>query len=204
MNKDLHLELKVRNGRILSRIEDMGYDSIPKFCKDHELGYQVVLEIITFKRAPISQTTGTWKPSVLALSEVLRVMPEDLFPEEWENIQLKTNRAAGFVGMEEVAQVQNHSNPEDDAIMALAVEKLHSVLDGLYPRYREVVEKRFGLNGEEPNSLRAISEEMGISTENVRRMEQLALRRLRHPSKLLKKYVPDSIHTPLYDEDLLK
>ncbi len=37
MSGDYQVTLKVRNGRILSRIADLGFDSLAAFCRTHEI-----------------------------------------------------------------------------------------------------------------------------------------------------------------------
>jgi DNA-directed RNA polymerase sigma subunit (sigma70/sigma32) len=54
-----------------------------------------------------------------------------------------------------------------------------SDLSCLIPRYREVLERRAGMNGHEPQSLREIAAALGCSHERVRQLESLAIFRLR-------------------------
>ena len=51
-------------------------------------------------------------------------------------------------------------------------------------RQREVIELRFGLIEGEEKSLEAIGKQLGMPGERVRRLEQDALRRLRHGRRL--------------------
>jgi RNA polymerase primary sigma factor len=53
------------------------------------------------------------------------------------------------------------------------------LLDQLRPRHATVLRLRFGLSGDEPKSLRAVGEQMGITRERVRQIERSALARLR-------------------------
>jgi RNA polymerase primary sigma factor len=54
-----------------------------------------------------------------------------------------------------------------------------SLLDQLRPRQAAVLRLRFGLSGDEPKSLRAVGQEMGITHERVRQIERSALASLR-------------------------
>ena len=60
-----------------------------------------------------------------------------------------------------------------------AAEDLAAVLAGLPAELRQVVTLRYGLDGEEPKSLRAAGRSLGVSPETVRRREREALTRLR-------------------------
>ena len=56
------------------------------------------------------------------------------------------------------------------------------VIDNLPQRQREVLTLRFGLEGNQPHTLEAISQKFGVSRERIRQIEQKALRKLRHPT----------------------
>ena len=52
---------------------------------------------------------------------------------------------------------------------------------------KKVIEKRFGLYGEEPKSLEEIGKIFGVTRERIRQIESKAIRKLRNPAK--KKYL---------------
>jgi RNA polymerase primary sigma factor len=56
---------------------------------------------------------------------------------------------------------------------------LVSVLDDLAENERRVLRRRFGLEGDEPETLEAIGLELGLTRERVRQIEAAALRKLR-------------------------
>lgn len=55
---------------------------------------------------------------------------------------------------------------------------INEALDSLPPKRRNVIEKRFGLNGNSKMTLRAIGEEMGVSYESISVLEKRALKQL--------------------------
>jgi RNA polymerase sigma factor (sigma-70 family) len=57
--------------------------------------------------------------------------------------------------------------------------ELVSVLDDLAPNERLVLRRRFGLEGEPPETLEAIGRRLGLSRERVRQLEGSGLRKLR-------------------------
>lgn len=67
------------------------------------------------------------------------------------------------------------------ALTALFRERadLVSVLDDLAANERRVLRRRFGLEGNEPQTLEAIGRELGLTRERVRQIEGAALRKLR-------------------------
>jgi RNA polymerase primary sigma factor len=72
-----------------------------------------------------------------------------------------------------------------DALDRVAIEgTMHAVLDDLEPRERTVIECRFGLGGESPQTLQVIGQRLGLSRERVRQIEARALDRLRRGGKV--------------------
>lgn len=67
---------------------------------------------------------------------------------------------------------------ENEALGILANEELLSAIQKLRPRYRTVILQRFGLEGE-PLTLEETGNELGITRERVRQIEELALKELR-------------------------
>lgn len=64
---------------------------------------------------------------------------------------------------------------ERQQIEALVADSLHVLSE----RQRHVIERRYGLNGCEMSTLESLAEELGLTRERVRQIQQEALRRLR-------------------------
>ena len=81
--------------------------------------------------------------------------------------------------------------PVEVASGELLREQVHSALDQLTPREREVLEMRFGLTDGQAHTLEEVGQEFGVTRERIRQIEAKALRKLRHPSrsKRLKSFV---------------
>ncbi len=60
---------------------------------------------------------------------------------------------------------------------------LEVVRKDLEPRETGVLESRFGLKDDSPNSLEEVGREFNVTRERVRQIEAKALRKLRHPSR---------------------
>ena len=67
-------------------------------------------------------------------------------------------------------------------------ERSHA-LEQLNPRMRLVISRRFGLNGEPPQTLEQVGSELGITRERVRQLESRALRELRTVAPALQLYL---------------
>ena len=62
------------------------------------------------------------------------------------------------------------------------IEVLNQVMETLNEQEKQVIANRFGFVGEK-KSCQEIGEEMGMSKEEVRDIEMIALRKLRHPKR---------------------
>ncbi|MDA3956541.1 RNA polymerase sigma factor RpoD/SigA [Oceanispirochaeta sp.] len=84
-----------------------------------------------------------------------------------------------------------YKTPDNLVMDILLSEDINSVLSTLTPKESEILEKRFGLNGIKPLSLKEIGDHYGLTKERIRQIEKKAITRLQHPSRIqfLKAYV---------------
>lgn len=80
---------------------------------------------------------------------------------------------------------------ERDADLALLKQEVSSILETLTPREQRVIESRFGLTDGVSRTLDDIGEEFEVTGETIRKVEEKALRKLRHRtrSRRLKPYI---------------
>jgi RNA polymerase primary sigma factor len=72
-----------------------------------------------------------------------------------------------------------HPQPDEELTVSLQQDVLHRAVAQLPDREREVVKRRYGLNGDrDPASLEAIGRELGLTRERVRQIEASALEQL--------------------------
>ena len=71
-----------------------------------------------------------------------------------------------------------------DAAQKEREQVIKEVLEKLSDKQRVVLEKRYGLNGEDPDTLINIAKELGVSKETVRKRQNDALSILQKPSNL--------------------
>ncbi len=74
-------------------------------------------------------------------------------------------------------------SPVDAAAQEMLREQVQSALSALSEREQEVLELRFGLNGQKEHTLEEVSRNFGVTRERIRQIEAKALRRLRHPTR---------------------
>lgn len=76
---------------------------------------------------------------------------------------------------------KRYSSPEDALIDESMKKDIHEVIGTLKPREQQVLTLRFGLNGDEPMSLKEVGDIVGLTKERIRQIEKKALFRLQHP-----------------------
>jgi RNA polymerase sigma factor (sigma-70 family) len=87
--------------------------------------------------------------------------------------------------------IEDESTPQPEAATAESLQsvELRRALDRLEPRLRDVLERRFGLAGGNPQTLEHIGKELGITRERVRQLETRALKELRQTAPELSYYL---------------
>ena len=78
---------------------------------------------------------------------------------------------------------ENAEDPTESTRNELLKARINEVLDTLQGKEREVIERRYGLNGREAQTLEQIGNRYGVTRERIRQIEARALTKLRHPSR---------------------
>jgi DNA-binding CsgD family transcriptional regulator len=186
--KEYRLEIKVRNNAVLKRIEELGYESLPAFCREHKLHYNVVNHIISFK-APFYGKRGNINGSIIKLANALQVLPDYIYPPERRGEPLQNNKYIAEVEKADLMQVSTSlrmdAMPVDDRKMLndLAPTIRNVMLEALTPREHRLIDKRFGLTSGTPETLDEVGDQLNVSRERIRQMEAKALRKMKHPSR---------------------
>ena len=71
-------------------------------------------------------------------------------------------------------------SPEDDVVNHMMEKDVRGLLSVLGDKERDIIEKRYGFNGNEPMSLKAIGDEYNLNKERIRQIEKAALQKLRN------------------------
>ena len=83
----------------------------------------------------------------------------------------------------------NADLPEETTAEGMRSRELSNALSRLNPRMRLVIARRFGLDGQAPQTLEQVGSELGITRERVRQLESRALRELRNQAPELYLYL---------------
>lgn len=181
MIKDYRVKITIRNEKILSKMESLGYISVMNFCHKTGLPYQPVTEIINGKLKPLSMK-GTLKPFVQSVLDLLQMTPDEAFTDR----QLQGFNKSGYIFKlkeQEMRQlvdpVQNQERKviENDIKLKI-VQAMHKRLNDREERFLSL---KYGFNGGAEHTLEEISKMFNVSRERVRQIIKRGERKLKHP-----------------------
>jgi RNA polymerase sigma factor (sigma-70 family) len=130
----------------------------------------------------LTQTLGR-APTAAELAQALGTSEDQV--NELEELRLQPVSLDAPVGEEDsrrlVDTIADESADPAEVLTRLfqARADLAAVLDDLAPNERTVLRRRFGLDGEEPETLEAIGKRLDYSRERIRQIEAAGLRKLR-------------------------
>ncbi len=104
-------------------------------------------------------------------------------------ISLETPVGEGDSSYADLVADESSERPDEMTANAFRSAELARALDRLDPRLRDVIDRRFGLTGDTPQTLEEIGRELGITRERVRQLETRALRALRTEAPELALYL---------------
>ena len=104
-------------------------------------------------------------------------------------ISLEAPVGDGESGLGDLIEDVNADLPEEMTAQGMRSEELAEALERLNPRMQLVISRRFGLNGQPPQTLEQVGNELGITRERVRQLESRALRELRSQAPQLYLYL---------------
>jgi RNA polymerase primary sigma factor len=104
-------------------------------------------------------------------------------------VSLETPVGDGESSYGDLIEDTNSDRPDAATAEALQSAELSEALLRLSPRMRHVLSRRFGLDGESPQTLEEVGADLGITRERVRQLESRALRELRMVAPGLQLYL---------------
>ena len=78
---------------------------------------------------------------------------------------------------------RRHPAPDEMTVQNSLRADINGVLDTLSRKESEIIQYRFGLNGNRPMSLKEIGGRYRLTKERIRQIEKKALKRLQHPAR---------------------
>jgi len=123
------------------------------------------------------------EPEVIEISKKMKMKEKDI--DGIQRLMRKTYSldspitTGKTISLKDVIEDTNQVSPATRAEGVQRREGLTNWLSQLNPNERKVIVLRFGLQGDEPNTLEQIGKVFGLTRERVRQIEAVALRKLR-------------------------
>lgn len=135
------------------------------------------------------------KPTIDELASEMNMSKDkikDIISSSENTISLNTSVAEdNNAELGDFVEDKSNVDPSEETIDKDLKDQIDNVLDGLTDREENVLRLRFGLNGQTPMTLEAISKVLGITRERVRQIQNRAIQKLsRFPeTKNLKEFL---------------
>lgn len=88
-----------------------------------------------------------------------------------------------YGGWEQFIRGTRRDNPEETCAAVSEKEYVRSLLETLKPRERLILERRFGVNGHDTQTLGTIAKDLGVSQERIRQIQVGAMKKFRKRRK---------------------
>lgn len=191
---DYRVKITIRNDRLLSKIEEMGFQSVRKFCEHTGLPYVQTAAVISGKIKPLMVNNKDIKSNVKKLLNFLDMTPEEAFTER----QLKgfsKNTFETKVKENELLQIISPAkNLEVRAIENDVKLNLNSIFSKyLPPRYEKVLRMRYGIGLDTEHTLEEVGLALQTTRERVRQIELAAIKKLQEP-KIISQLINTGCH----------
>ena len=181
---DYRVKITIRNDRILSKIEELGFPSVMKFCEHTGMPYTSTNDVISGKVTPICEgkRAGELRSIVKLLLENLDMSLEEAFTEKQlkgfakhtYEVKVKENQLLEMINPaknQEVKVIENDVKKEINKIL----------FEYLNPRERYVISRRHGFAGEDKVPYWEVGLGIGVTIERARQIEARGLRKLQNP-----------------------
>jgi RNA polymerase primary sigma factor len=104
---------------------------------------------------------------------------QELFDLVEDTVSLETPVGDGESMVADLIEDEKSESPDGATAANARSVELAEAIERLNPRMRHVVLRRFGLDGNPPQTLEEVGQELGITRERVRQLETRALKELR-------------------------
>jgi transcriptional regulator with XRE-family HTH domain len=167
---DYAITIRVRNGRILSRMRGQGIETMAELSRLVGVGQTAIGKLVNMKELPYTKK-GEWRETVWRIADVLQCDPEDLFNDQQRRAVIERNSAEIGMDAGQVAAVMG-GNPEESSWAKIEAQRLLGCLDD-NPRALAVVKGRA-----EGATLEELGREYSVTPARIRQIEFQAHRKM--------------------------
>jgi RNA polymerase sigma factor (sigma-70 family) len=177
---------KYRNKQLLDCIRATGCKNVAQFCQRYDFAPTIIVQYLNFKSYPRRPTL------IKRLEKALRAPFDYMFPEEYRRaVDLELGRTVTKEMDVELTSLEFMDerklisyDPNDHEL----IESLYDTLDDrLTDREKQIIQLRFGLEGEKEHTYQAVADRFKLTKERIRQIESVAMNKLKsHNTKLYK------------------
>lgn len=102
-----------------------------------------------------------------------------LFDVKTISLDTPLNEEGDRFTLQDIIPDTGNISPDDSVQSALDVEQIKRLLNFLTPREQRIIKGRYGINQSEPMTLEEVGQELGITRERVRQIQEKALIKLK-------------------------
>jgi RNA polymerase primary sigma factor len=113
----------------------------------------------------------------------------ELFDLVEDPVSLETPVGDGESMVADLIEDEKSESPDGATAANARTAELAAAIERLNPRMKHVVMRRFGLDGQPPQTLEEVGQDLGITRERVRQLETRALKELRAVAPGLQEYL---------------
>jgi RNA polymerase sigma factor (sigma-70 family) len=178
---------RMRNRALYSAAQKLG--GIGRLAKHLGLTCPITSAMINLRWSPDvkrirAEGKERWSEIERKLCALTGLLLEDIFPEELEPAR---TAEAPLLQLTDAPRTLSLPPAQEDGLLKEDLRAMiTAALAELDEREQEVIELRFGLNGEEAHTLDEVGVRLGVTCERARQIEAKALGRLRHPMRAKK------------------
>jgi RNA polymerase primary sigma factor len=114
---------------------------------------------------------------------------QELFDLVEDPVSLETPVGDGESMVADLIEDEKSESPDGATAANARTADLAAAIESLNPRMKHVVLRRFGLDGQPPQTLEEVAQDLGITRERVRQLETRALKELRAVAPGLQEYL---------------
>lgn len=192
--KDIKIEVKLRNNRLLELMESLGIKSMNELARKSGIPAISISRMCAFRNifcsgpeSKIGQYTGSAKK----LADFFKVPCEYIFPKYFGKItRTRSTTDISFNDLKKFAHNREQfADPQLDGRINGLNTAIRKACEDLSEQERFVIQKRY----EEGQTLDEIADEMGFTRVRISQIQLGALRKLRHVkrSQILVDYICD-------------
>lgn len=174
-------KMRMRNGVLQKFIESNNY-TIKSFAEAVGIGYQSILEYLNLKYYPK-------KENRLKISNFIGKDESEVFPDFLNNKVLFETKKDGIlyknVSPSYINELKKREieSPQETLERHELKKAIKEILETLTTKEAAVIKCHFGLDGEQPLTLKEIGKKFSLTQERIRQIEKKAISKLRHPSR---------------------